>query len=553
MKDLRQFFIRPWIYLAIIIIGTLLKFYHLDSKIFWDDEIATIKHSSGISLSSYDKLVPVNEIKNISYYDSLLHLNSQPYTIQSQIAGILSDTHLTPAHYVFLTFWHRVVGDDDMDYRLFSVFIFVVSLPFMFLLSKSLYKSALAGWIAVSLYAVSPFINLFAQESRYYILWAFFFILCNYLFLQAIQKNKLFWRIAYAVAAIFALYTSIVSGLFILSHFLYILIFKKELRLSFTIYLFLIFLFYLPWFYFLYTVRETIQTGLSWHVDNEPFPIFSLSLLFSQLVGFVKSFVFLFDTGIEIETGMYYNVWRGNITPDMYLPLLSDLIIFIFIIYATYFLITKASKETASLLVLIVLPQVLFFYITDIVRHSVISYMLRYQILNIVAISLVITYLLSNKIAKGKALYSGLFIGLIILGVVSILTIGEYRCWMTRPDCEANVEHGQLLSEAEHSLLITDFDFFGKNNFMVILNESKAKNIDILHAESGIQDIKEKIGDKSYSKLLVVHASDKLIQNLKSQFGESMMPYKKEVSKQLPVNITMKNIVSQQIWQIKVR
>jgi hypothetical protein len=86
---------------------------------------------------------------------------------------------------------------------------------------------------------------------------------------------------------------------------------------------------------------------------------------------------------------------------------------------------------------------------------------------------------------------------------------------------------------------------------MVILNASKAKDIDILYAESGIPDVKEKIGNKLYSEILAVHASDKLVQNLKSQFGRSMMPYKKEVSKQLPVNIAMKNIVPQQIWQIK--
>src|SRR5947199_8823977 len=141
------------------------------------------------------------------------------YTIKIQVSGIFSDTHLTPLHYVFLTVWHRLVGDDDIDYRYFSVFIFIITLPFLFLFAKHLFNSEIAGYITISLFAVSPFINLFAQESRYYILWTFFFILCNYLFLKAIKKPKLIWLIIYSIAAILALYTSVLSGTFILGHF----------------------------------------------------------------------------------------------------------------------------------------------------------------------------------------------------------------------------------------------------------------------------------------------------------------------------------------------
>src|SRR5438067_3685974 len=147
MNSLRRFFIYPGLYITIVIIGVLLKFYKLDNKLFWDDEISTIMHTSGIKFTAYSTLVPVNEIKSKSYYDSLLHLNTQPYTIKSQVSGIFSDTHLTPLHYVFLTVWHRLVGDDDIDFRYFSVFIFIITLPFLFLFAKHLFNSEIAGYI----------------------------------------------------------------------------------------------------------------------------------------------------------------------------------------------------------------------------------------------------------------------------------------------------------------------------------------------------------------------------------------------------------------------
>lgn len=200
---------------------TFLKFYQLNSKLFWVDEISTILYTSGINGDIIQKSIPVNQIKSFGYYDSLLHLSTKSYTLKNEVTGILSDTHLTPAHYVFLTLWYRLVGDNDMDYRLFSVFIFILSLPFIFMVAKILFNTYLGAWIAVSLYAVSPFIHSEAQEARYYILWVFFFILSNYLFLQAIKHNRAIWWIGYSVAAIFVSVSTPLFRQFLIGKFHY--------------------------------------------------------------------------------------------------------------------------------------------------------------------------------------------------------------------------------------------------------------------------------------------------------------------------------------------
>jgi len=265
MRTIRDFFLKPWLYVLVITIGVALKFYHLDSKLFWMDEVSTVLYTSGSNNVIIQKNIPVNQIRGFGYYDSLLHVSTQPKSFKSEVAGILSGIHLTPAHYIILTVWYRLVGDDDMHYRLFSVCIFMLSLPLVFLLAKALYNSVLAGWISASLYAVSPFVQFESQEARYYILWVFFFLLTNYLLLKALKNNRAIWWICYWIAAVFALYTSITSGAFIFGHMLYIVVYKKESLFKFGIALLFIGLAYSPWMYFLFTHREGIQSGLAWH------------------------------------------------------------------------------------------------------------------------------------------------------------------------------------------------------------------------------------------------------------------------------------------------
>jgi uncharacterized membrane protein len=517
MSTIRNFLLNPWLYIIIVIIGTALKFYHLNYKLFWEDEVSTILYTSGVK--GIKKNIPVNQIKHINYYDSLIHLSTKSYTVKSELTGIFSDTHLTPAHYAFLTLWYRIAGDGATDYRLFSVFIFILSLPFLFLLAKTLFNSKLAGWMTVSLYAVSPFINLEAQEARYYILWAFFFIATNYLFLRAVRQNKLFWWIAYVIVSILGLYTSLLSGLLLFGHIVYIFLFQKELRTKFSFSILFIVIAYLPWMYFLYTVRDTIKMGLAWHGFSHS-SLFSLDLLFFHLLGFVRSFIYFKNAG----------------------TFFMDFLVLLFVLFSFFHLFAKSARHVKWFLALIIFPLVFLFYITDIVRHTCASALWRYQIVNMVGISLVVTNLLKDKIENGKLLYGSIYMGLVLLGITSILKIEEGRCWNTRPDCESNIQEAHLIAHAEHPLLITDFGGWGFANFIAVLNGSKARNADIMYCKGEIQDKIEEIKSKAYSEIYLVQPSEKLVKNLRLLLGERMLPLKKEA-----------NVMSPQIWQIKLR
>jgi uncharacterized membrane protein len=530
MQSVRYFFSKPWLYLVIIAFGIILKFYQLNKKLFWDDEIASVLYTTGQKISDIKSSIPANEIKNIGYYDSLLHLNTKTYSLKSQVAGIFSDTHLTPAHYAFLVVWYRIAGDTDIDYRLFSIFIFLLSLPFLFLLAKDLMGSNLAGWIATSLYSVSPFFNFKAQEARYYSLWLSVFIILNYFFLKAIRQNKGGWWVAYVLTAIIALYTSALSALFLFGHLIYVLYTRKSLIRKYVLLSAIIFLAYLPWMYFLYTVQDNIEHGLEWQKFNRP-SLFTLDLLFSQLTGFIKSFVF-FNDG-------YSSLLRGSYSSIPLFPLIVESLVLVVILYAFVYL-KKAKREAKVFLLLIFLPLLLVIYITDVWRHAYTSFLLRYQITNMAAIGLVVANLLHYKIAKGKLLFSGIFLAFAGLGIGSILNDSENPCGDVRPDCPSNVQEAQIISGAEHPLVITDFSGWGFTNFLAVVNYTKTKKVDILYCNGALPDIQQLTAGKNYSEIIVMQSSPQLAQNIQKQFGAVMVAQRETVSRNSP-----------QFWRIR--
>ncbi len=521
MKTIRQFLLRPYLYIFIVLIGIFLKFYRLDYKLFWFDEICTIQHTSGIPDGEYPGLIPENEIKNISFYTDLYHLSKQNYIMGSQVKGLFSSTQLTPLHYTFLIFWYRIVGDNDVDYRLFGVLIFILTLLFLFLLAKNLFRSNLAGWVAVSLYAISPYINLFTQEARYYILWSFFLIILHYLLLQAIQYNTTKQWIVYSLVAVLALYTSPFSGIIIFGHFLFIWFLRKNLRKIYSINLLIVLVAYLPWIYSLIVHRSEIVSAMSWHSIDQPLPFWMP--LIGQLLYWESIFV------SKIDFLSVFNQTPINPPPEILSALALNFLVLTLIIISFIYLLKKSKKETKYFLLLIIVPGFLLFYILDLTRNGIISWWWRYHIFIATGILLIMTYLLYRKLEQGKLFYSVIYLGLVIIGISSILTISKSRHWFIGYNQQLYIEDAHLISMAKKPLLITDYSFnIGMVDFIVVLKECQSENIDILRASPDIKNVEEKLFDTEYSKIYVIHASNKLIENLKSQFGERMDSLKVE-------------------------
>jgi len=516
MKTIRQFLIQPYLYIFIVLIGISFKFYRLDYKLFWIDEISTIQHTSGIPDKDYAALIPINEVKNIGFYYGLYHLKKQQYTITSELKGLFSSTQLNPLHYPFLMVWYRMVGDDPVDYRLFGIFIFILTLPFLFLLSRSLFNSKFAGWMAVSLYSVSPFIHLFAQEARYYILWSFILIVLHYLFLQVIQRNNLKWWSAYTFISALSLYASPVSGIIIFGHLIFVLLTRKDLIKACVISILFGFILYLPWTLSLYLNLDKVISALSWHANNQQQIAFWFPLLGQCFYLFS-----IFSSKLDIF--YVFDQMSSDFPLEAVNAFILNCIVLTLIVMAFVFLLRKTKKETKYFLLLIVLPGLVFFYFLDLARNGMTSWWWRYLIFTTTGIILVMANFLYKKIEDGNLFYSFIYIALAVIGISSMLSISEARHWFLGKKMDYYIEDARLFSNAQKPLLITDYAFnYGMVNFMVVILDCHSANIDILRASPDIDNVEKMINYKDYSDIYVFHASNELIENLKSQYGEKI-------------------------------
>lgn len=514
LTAIKDFLKRPYLYIVITLIGVSLKFYQIDNRLFWADEISTILHTSGIPLSQYDKLIPPNEINSSKIYNDLIHLNRQDYTLVQQIKGLFSSTNLTPFHYVPLMIWYRLIGDDPQDYRLFSIFIFIITLPVLFLLAKQLFKSELLAWLTISLYSVSPTFHLFARESRYYILWAFFIMLSHYLFLNAIEKNQLKWWILYTITGILSLYTSVISGIVILGHLLYMLIFKRELWRHFGISIGIMLLIYIPWIYSIFINRNEIVQAMSWQINKDS-SLNLIILLIVQLMGSTQVFSYL------VDWSQYTGGSTDSVDPMMGVSALLMILTLVILIIAFIYLFRKSLREVKYFLLIMILPSMIFYYTLDLIRNSWLSAMWRYQMISLIGILFLVANYFGSKIKEGKIIHLFIFISFIFTGIYSINVLSHNPCWMTRNDCTEDLSDAKLLTRSDHTLVITDFvKHF--NDFMVVLNECNSDDIDVLYASPDISHVEDKLKGKEYSEIFVFHASSELIQNLKGQFGTKM-------------------------------
>ena len=516
MGIIHKLFFRPYLYLLITLAGILLKFYHLDHKLLWIDEIYTIQHTSGIPESAYPALIPENEINNIDIFYDIYRLNKHDYTLYSQLKGLAVSTQLNPLHYPLLMLWYRVVGDDPVHFRLFSVFIFIITLPFLFLLARKLFDSDIAGWIAVSLYAVSPFIHLFAQEARYYIFWSFILVVLHYLYIQVIQLNSIKCWSAYTITAALSLYASPVSCIILAGHCAMVALTRRDLLNKLGISLLIVFTAYLPWAIWLLINLDEIIYALSWQINNQFNVAFWLPLL-GQCFYLISIFSFKLD---------YFTAFKqitSKIPDDAAGAMLFNLIVLIFIGIAVIFLFRKTTKEIRYFLLLIIIPGSMLFYFNDLIRNGMTSWWWRYLIFIAPGVILVMTNFMYIKVINGNLFYFVSYLALVFIGISSIVSISGARHWHIGSQMDVYLENARLISGSEKPLLISDFaDNRSMVDFMVVTHECNSTDIDFLRTSSGIESLETMINGAEYSDIFVIYASDELIGNLKSRFGYRM-------------------------------
>lgn len=503
MKALKSFFLKPYLYVVIVLVGVSLKVYKLDQQFFWDDEIATVLHTSGIPMSAYEQNIPTNKIISRTYFDDLLRLNDRDLSLADQFIGLSKMPQVTPGHYYYFIFLTRIFGDNYMVYRYFSFFIFLLSIPFLYLLSKKIFSSSLAGWAAVSLYAVSPFFQVYAQEARYYILWSFAVILMHYLFLMATDKQKTKWWILYIIFGFFAVHTTILFYITLLAHFIYMLIYYRSNWKPLFISQLTILLSSLPWLIFIYINREDIQQSLSWQQAFGGKSFFELILI--HINQFIEVFIYAFKLGLSGTLKMAAK-WTYGI--------LLGIGLFVFFM--------KANNKQKWFVALITFLGVGFLISLDLIRSSISSNLSRYLLLNFIGIIILVSFVLKEAIEKKTILFGSLFLAIIIIGILSSYHVANDVAYSKRADAYFHVQDAEeKFSGNEKILIVTDFNLMGGGSystFMSLIHASKNPNIDFIYAKPDYPNFKNDFNFSDYDKVYGMYLSETLLQELKKDF-----------------------------------
>jgi uncharacterized membrane protein len=217
---------------VIVILGVFLRFYNLDHKVFWEDEILGAIHALGYTEGEIVAASPT--LTDASDVQRYLEPNTSFGLMRTIKSLAAEDPQHPPAYYLIAHLWTAHFGSSVEAMRTPAAIFGVLVLPCVFWLALELFGSLATAVIAVSLVAVSPLFILYAQEAREYSMWTVAIALQAVLFLRAIRLRTPGYWIAYGAVIAFSLYIDPLTILVVLGFTAYLLI-RERGRLTRTL------------------------------------------------------------------------------------------------------------------------------------------------------------------------------------------------------------------------------------------------------------------------------------------------------------------------------
>jgi len=190
--------------------GVFFRTYHLGAKTFWGDELVGLTHTLGYTEEEIVRAGPrIRTAADVQAYFNLAGPDHQgPRPLRATIHSLASeDPQHPPLFYLMQRLWVAVAGVSATALRILPMTFGVLAIAAMGWLALELFQSRRAALIAASLYAISPFAVLYAQEARETTLWALEIMIGSALLLRAIRSSGTACWIGYAIVCLVSLYT----------------------------------------------------------------------------------------------------------------------------------------------------------------------------------------------------------------------------------------------------------------------------------------------------------------------------------------------------------
>jgi len=164
MKSSRHY----WLLAGILLLGTALRFWHLDFKPLWMDEVITALFSLGHTYQD----VPLEKALPVSAFEQIFTLNSQATCAQISETVSVQSVH-PPLFFCGMHQWLGWLNPLPVSWvwklRSLPALLGVGAIAALYLLNRIAF-SPKAGLVGAALMAVSPFAVYLSQEARHYTL-----------------------------------------------------------------------------------------------------------------------------------------------------------------------------------------------------------------------------------------------------------------------------------------------------------------------------------------------------------------------------------------------
>ena len=448
-----------WLKILVIIfmgLSIFCRFTNLGQKIYSSDENWTSVAISGHTLNELKQEVSQNQgIIPISNFDKYQQINPDRGVADTVNYLITSDPQHPPLYYVMVRLWAQVFGDSPAGVRSLSAIISLLIFPTVYWLCLELFDSAVVGWIAMALIAVSPLQLYFAQEARQYTLWMVEIIGSSAALLRAMkQENKINWAL-YSLSLVLGLYTHLFTFLIMISHGIYVII-QQQFHFTKTFINYLIstiaaLLMFLPWLIVFITNIHTalaLTSGFGIKYINNPFELIAIFLdrvtrIFFDL-NFTTSIILARFTD---EGSLYYSI--------------TSLIFSLILIIYSLFLLVRNYQNKAYLFIFLLggFPSLLLM-VYDITSGGSRSLQVRYQLPLYLCLEITVAYLLSfafqilQEQLWRRKIAQLLMVLFLLAGLVSDVTFFQARSWWTQSSSRLIIQTIQTMNKSESPLLV---------------------------------------------------------------------------------------------------
>ncbi|MBE9158106.1 glycosyltransferase family 39 protein [Nodosilinea sp. LEGE 06152] len=210
--------------IAAIALGLVLRFAHLDRKVYWHDEAYTSLRVAGYVGPAVEKAATDRPDLTAAELLRYQQMPPEPSLANSWIALANNPEH-PPLYYLLAHGWGRLFGASVAGYRAIAAIFGAIAIAVMFWLGRLLFPASPAiAWVAVALLAVAPLQLIYSQEAREYTLWAVGLLLAHGSLIRAMERGTTSAWIAYGLALGLAWYGSLMTVLLGLSHGAYVVL-----------------------------------------------------------------------------------------------------------------------------------------------------------------------------------------------------------------------------------------------------------------------------------------------------------------------------------------